>query len=436
MFLKRFLFGSAACLSLLSSLSADTITLKNGDKVEGKVLSETDTQLVVEERISASIVDSRTILKSDIASVAKTAEDEAAYEVVKSWQPGPNTLPPNSYDSILSTLQSFVNKYPQSSHLADVTQKLATYAEEKRRVDAGEIRLAGRWISTEEVRRERYQILAQIQFGQLQDLARRGDLVGALNTFDQLEKIYPGARVYPDAVELVRPLLPSLKSLCDRTLTQYKQRKAEREEGTKLLSVTDHERAAVALATEERQNDALMAAAQKANQKWGPLLPTSEKSIQAVMAKIPTEQQRLTALPVANMHKSIVSAETAQQLAQRKNYPDASKAFKEAISAWPANELATRGDKEVSALIAASTPAPVVAAATPTPSPTPAARPTPGPTVALATPAPSATLAANDEPGFVGSGLFYGLLALVILGGVYGGMAYLKKKKAKGEEEA
>src|SRR4051794_25952099 len=97
----------ASYLTAARIVVADTIILKSGEKIDGRVVSETDTEVTVEYKASASITDSRTVAKSDIQKIEKQAPDELAYQALKDIRPGPNSLPAATYDRTIQALQAF-----------------------------------------------------------------------------------------------------------------------------------------------------------------------------------------------------------------------------------------------------------------------------------------------------------------------------------------
>lgn len=353
--------AAAITAALSTSTFADTITLKNGDKIEGKIQSENDKEVVIEERISASITDMRPVPKADIAKIDKEAQDEPAFQAIKNLKPGPNSMPAASYDQITRSLNSFITSFPQSSHVGDVKQQLASWEEEKKRVDAGEVKLNNKWLSKEEAQNERYQINGQVIFNYMQQQYRQQDLVGAMNSFDQLERNYPGARSYPDAVELAKQILPALKSAADRTLQASKAQDAEREKGVQLQSEPQRSQTLAAIQREKQQATAAVEAANKANLKWPPMV-RSESALTAITAKIPDEQRRLAEIPVSKLRQSIQLADKAREQLAEKKFDDADATARQSIELWNANELATRLQTDISNQKTASTATPAPAA--------------------------------------------------------------------------
>ncbi len=79
------------------------------------------------------------------------------------------------------------------------------------RVDAGQFKYLGEWLSRQEAMRRRIQIVAMQVFGTMQQQAAGADLVGAMQTFDTIEKDYITTRIYPDAVTLAKQVLVRLQ---------------------------------------------------------------------------------------------------------------------------------------------------------------------------------------------------------------------------------
>ena len=351
-----------ACLS--ASGFADSVTLKNGEKIDGKITSDTATEVVIEEKVSAGVTDSRTIPKADIAKIDKEQPDLAAWQALKNVKPGASSLPAASYDAAIRALTGFATEHPASAHAAEAKQALAAFEEEKKRVEAGEVKLSGKWLSKEEAQKERYQINGQVALNYMREQSTRGDLIGALNSFEILEKTYPGARVYPDAVELARQILTALRTEIERRRGALAIDQKQRDDGIKLAAEPQKSELIAANKREEAAAEAALAAAQKQGLKWPPMIPRSEKSLTAIGTKISPELQRLTAVDVAKMRQSVQLADKAREALAKRDVESAEPAIKQATELWRANELATRLDAD---LTEARKTAKAAAAATPAP---------------------------------------------------------------------
>lgn len=369
---------------------ADTILLKNGDKLEGKVTAETDSEVTIEYHVSAAILDSRTVKKDEVLKVEKESPEEAAYGVLKNYKAGTTLLSAAPLEQMVNAIHAFLVEYPDSKHSGELKQNLELIEAAAKRLAAGEIELNGRWLGKDEIQKERVQLTGLALYDAMQEQEKRGDRIGALNSFAEIEKSAAGSRVWPDAIELAEKILPSLHRSSEQMLQTFKIRKAERDQAMLLLSGADKVQTMAAGQREEKQIEATVEAASKAGLAWPPLV-ANEKALSGIEAKATDEQKRLAAIPTPPMHRSIALATEAQAALARADFPAAAASLKQALALWSTNEMATRLTADLSAAQAQAaaappaTPAPEkpkttpAPAATPRPAATPAAAPAPAP---------------------------------------------------------
>src|SRR5829696_7604167 len=177
----------AALLTLLSSGFADTVTLKSGEKLEGRILSETDTEVTIEVSVTSSIKDQRVVKKADVDKIDKVQPDAEAWVGLKNISVGEESLEPADYHRYIAVLNSFVSQFPQSSHASEAKQKVTALQEELKRVEAGEMKLGGKWLTADEVKEERVQIGGRVLLGRMKRYAAAGQLTEAMNVFETIE---------------------------------------------------------------------------------------------------------------------------------------------------------------------------------------------------------------------------------------------------------
>jgi hypothetical protein len=375
---------------LAADLSADTVTLKNGERIEATIASETPTSLTLEIQVSAGITDQRIVKKADVEKIDRIAPDETAYRAVMNLLPGKNSLMPAQYDAIIRSLQGFTKQHPESLHAADVQRTILAFEADKKRVDAGEVKLDGSWLSRQEAQKQRVQIGGMQAFNAMKSANTAGDAIGALNAFVTLEKNFPGAKVMPDAIQLARQILVALKPAAERALENSKVSKIDREQGFADAGPVDRADMMASYQREQAKADAALAAATTSN-LWPPFLVSSDKCLLAIVAKAITESQRLEKMPVAAMRESIELAGKAGAEFADKNLTAATETLKDVTKLWPANELGIR----LQAQITEAKNPPKVDPATPPPATPGAVKP------GMATPAavpPGATPAPGKSP--------------------------------------
>jgi hypothetical protein len=362
-----------AGFALMAAAWADTITLKSGEKIEGKVTAENDTELTI-EIVSGGVVDERKVPKTDVAKIDKMAADEAAWGVLQNLKLGDNSLPADQYDLFINPLKDFVTKFPDSKHHTDAEQILGDFDGEKTRVVGGEVKLSGKWMTKEEVERERYQISATIAVNYMKSQAARGDAVGAMNTFEIIQKQFDGARAYLEAVGLARQVAASLKAATAQRIAALPAENAERQRGLKANAGLEKVQLKQEIENEQRNNTAALADAKRAGLKWPPFLRRSEAAMKELLKLSTDTQSKLAQVDLAKAAQSIQIAEEVRADLARQDADTAGKKLRQAQQLWPKNELLARLNAEQADLAAA-----IKAAATPTPTTTPKPTPKPGP---------------------------------------------------------
>ena len=379
-----------ASFALMAAAWADTVTLKNGEKIEGKVTAETDAELTI-EIVSGGVVDERKVAKADVAKVDKMSADEIAWGPLQNLKLGENSLPAEQYDLIIAPLKDFTTKYPDSKHRSEAEQILGDFDGEKARVSGGEVKLGGKWMTKEEVERERYQISATIALNYMKSQAARGDAVGAMNTFEIIQKQFEGARAYLEAVGLARQVTASLKAAATQRLAALPAENAERERGLKANAGLEKVQLKQEMESEKRNNENALADAKRAGLKWPPFLRRSEAALKDLVKLSTDAQSKLSQVDLAKAAQSIQLAADIRADLDRQDAEAAGKKIRQAQQLWPKNELLVRLNAEQTELAAT-----LKAAATPTPSPnTPKPTPKAGP---KATPVSVNAPSAADEP--------------------------------------
>ena len=388
--ISRFFLLLLGVSGLVAGSRADTIALKTGERIEGKITGETATELTISVQDSAGITDERVIRKSEVVKVDRIAADETAFRAIMDFQPGKASFQPVQYDGMVGALQGFIAQYPESIHRKAVQTAMTALQAEKKRVDAGELKFEGLWLSRAEAQKQRAQIGGSLAFAAMKSANASGDAIGALNSFAYLEKNFPGAKVLPEAVPLAQQILVALKPAAERALANYKINNAERERGVAAAGPVEKAELIEAFKRDQAKADAALAAATAAK-TWPPFMAGSDKCITAILAKIPGEAKRLEVLPLADMRASIQLAEKAQIEFASKNVSAASEMLQEVLKLWPANDLGLQLKLQIAASKIPPKPDPVVAAATPAATP-PGTKP-PG-----ATPQPGASATPRAQP--------------------------------------
>lgn len=425
--LSTLVLSALVCLS--AGLQADTVILKSGEKLEGKILSETDAEITMSVQVSATIKDERVLKRDEIEKVQKIQPEEEAWVAIGSLVPGTESLERDDYERTKTALQYFITSFPSSAYVAVAKERLDLFTAEQARVNKGEVKLNNQWLAKEKVQEERVQVAGRILYNRMKRAVAASQLPEAMAFFDQLEKGFSGSASYPDAVELGRRVLPALKTAIEQKQAQLKRRIEDEKLRLTTSKGTEHDQLEALIKKERAATEATIAANDRAGMKWFPLQHSNERSLSSLTSRVASETSRLNGLRADKMQESLKASATAAAKLAAGNLEDAGKALKEATSQWPENELAKRLQvKLADATKAAETKA---KAATPTPAPAPTATPKPK-TSSSTNPgnAPAAPVEAErpEEPPLYKRPFFYIALAVVVAFSAVAGKVVAKSR--------
>lgn len=387
--LQAFVCANLLCAATVVSALADSVTLNSGEQLEGKILNETDTQLTIDVKVAEGITDQRVLAKTDIKSVNKTTPEEVAYAEgsLKNFKVGPNSFQPAAYESMLLALNNFQTKFPGSAHSQEVQLAIDALKQEQARVRGGELKWNNQWYNAKETSDQKERLGGEMVLANMREQLSRNDYIGALNTFDKLEKNYSASSAYPDAIELALPAIRRLVVTVDQSAAVAKLQEKQFNDGVALARDTDRAQMQAVHNGQVASANAALNAAIAAGVKWPPLLPMTPRSPEAIKKTAAVELQRLAALPVANIRQSIALTNGIPAALAQKNLTAAEENLKQAQTLWASNGALKPLTSAVDDAVKADKAAKAIKKPTPTPTPTP--KPTPKPTPVASTPAPT-----------------------------------------------
>lgn len=435
--MKKASLLATLCFVVLSSAGmADTVTLTSGEKLEGKITAENDSQITITVQVSAAITDERTINRSEIQKIEKSSEDDLAFAPLQGLKPDPFFSRAEDVNQNIAAINAFLQKYPLSSHAAEAKTILEAFQQEKTRLDAGDAKLFGTWIPKADVASRSVQFKGQALYLTMRTQAAQNDFIGALNTFADMESVNT-TRAYPLSVELAKKIMPGLKAQVSRGVQNLAQETQDWNKGVLITPEPQKSQMIAARKAEQDHYEALMAAAAGNKQKWPPFLPKCQKDLEALKSLVDSEEKRVDALPVDKMEASLALTEKAQAALASKDTATAHSLVDQAKDLWSQNEEVVFVQTQLTQLAdAESKKAAAQASAKPAgQAPKPAATPKPAGTPATTTVAAASPATADeDKPSFFftipgAMTIVGGAVALLIVASVL-----QKMKKPKAEE--
>ena len=289
-----------AMLALLcgtSFLKADILMLKNGTKVEGTILEQSDQGVKMRYRLTPKIMDEKLFPAADIDKVIKQTPQEVEVVELRKELPTADLMKADEYEQIIQDrLRPFVNKYPGTPEAKEVEEIIAKLQEEKTMVSNGQIKLEGRWLSVKEAKAEAFNVEAFRIIQAMRQKAAKLDYAGSLREFDKLispPPAYKGSTYFVQAIPEAVAILGKWIAALDKMSSEQPQLAKARQDGLSKLQEPELSKTKNAIADEENKWRAAYEVERRQKLRWSPPYKYDLASIQAAQKEAVQEQTRL-----------------------------------------------------------------------------------------------------------------------------------------------
>ena len=316
---QSFLYSILLLLSI-ANLTADTIKLKDGTVLEGKVIKETPDSIDFEYNFTKSIKETKTIKRSDIKVIDKEEADEIALEEIKQLLPTASLLSTDDYDKILAGKPAaFMADFKTSKLKSSVQDIIDQLLAEKAKVAANSIKIDGKWITSEEALKDPYNHNALVLATRMRASIEERNYLSALTQFEKLEKEFEYSTAYTKSIDSILATLPKYAA----RLTQYKRnyplRMAQRDKDLKSMEASDRAQTETAFQTQQKRFEQRVAEAKELKNRWAPVSEWNLPSISDNLDTVTKETERLEKLDLAKVGElATLIAGSYQDLADNK----------------------------------------------------------------------------------------------------------------------
>jgi hypothetical protein len=310
---QSFIVRSALLLAAVGlmtmPLHADIVTLKNGDKVEGKILEETADSIRIEYHLTPKIKDTKTIPKATIQGIKKQTASEVEIEErgFRKILPTPDLLSAGDYEAIIQDkLRVFTAKYPGSPEAAEVEKIIEDLTAEKARVSAGELKVEGKWLDAATVKRDTYNIEAyRLRLEMKQKAAELKDdrYLNALRSFEKLRTQYPASLQYVQAIPEAIQIMNSFEKQLGVMLTEQPVLAEKRAAGLRALQGTELELTKSSVQKEEQAFKLQYAEQLKNRVKWKDVYKYDKPSLMEAQKTLLSSRTELQGLDLDSVQK-------------------------------------------------------------------------------------------------------------------------------------
>lgn len=292
-----------AILALLcgtSLLHADFLILKNGNKVEGSILSETPDTVRMKYRLTPKIWDEKDFSRTEIDQVVKQRPEEVEIIELRKILPTEDLLTADKYEQVIQDrLRPFVNQYKGTPEAKEAEEIIATLQDEKTKVSNGGIKLEGRWLSAAEARGEEYNIEAYKLLAKMRSHMAAGEWLEALRVFESFTKRKPGyvgSTYYPTAITDALTCMEKWEPVLSKMALEQPSLDKGRKDGLSKLEETERARTKAAIEEERAKWQAQAEADRRAQSAWIAPYRYDLPSILNMQKKIVSERSRLGAI--------------------------------------------------------------------------------------------------------------------------------------------
>ena len=306
--LSRYQSVVFALASSAGFLHADVVTLKDGKKLEGNILSETPTSIRMRYHLTPKIMDEKDIPRSEIAEggILKQKPEEVEILEIRKAVPTPDLMSAEKYEQLIQDrLRPFVNRYPGTKEAAEVEAMIKVAQEEKEKVVAGGAKLEGKWLTREEAKAESLNIKAfSIRAAMLEKIQAK-DYTGALKEFDKLNdpaSSNTASVYYPKAVAEILEVLTKYDKQISQMIQDQPALQRIRDESVKKLIEPDLTRMNDAV-KKERENWKTTYEQERKSSKWYTPYKYDLESLKALGKSIAEEKDNLSSLDLGVITK-------------------------------------------------------------------------------------------------------------------------------------
>ena len=306
--MQKLLLISLLCLPL-AARAAESIELKDGTKVEGRIISVTPQSVVVDVQTSPSIREETVYPRADVAEINRAGQDDIAFEEVAAISAPATADDAAAYDPLLERVRTFMKNYAYSRHMPEARKLAAGLEADRQRLAAGEVKIDGEWVATGDSPADRAEIGGNLQLAKMKAAT---DPTSALAAFEALEKEHPTSSSYPEAVKLALASIDKLRANLVRFRSEFERRIAEQQQGLQLASEDRRLQMEAGLAQEKVAVQAQIDRAKLSGAKWLPMLPDA-KVLDDLAKLANTEEARLSKIDVQKLADAVEAARTAKQ---------------------------------------------------------------------------------------------------------------------------
>lgn len=275
--------------------AADTLTLKDGTVLEGKILKKEADVYVIEYKVnkSGSIKDIKRVPRSQIERVVEIRPDEEAFAKLAALVPTPDLLSLEDYTARIQSVREFLAKYPDTLKKKEAGALADKLAAEAKIVEAGGRKLDGQLISGEEWRANAYDLDARTVERKIRDAHKANLTLDVLRAFAELEAEFQPSASFRTMVPIVVAVMKNLRRKVEISLGSFEARMEKQAADLDGMSGTTRDNVKRAIEQKQAVLEARYQAEKAASQQWVTPSPDHRQSLEDCASVLDSELSRL-----------------------------------------------------------------------------------------------------------------------------------------------
>jgi hypothetical protein len=240
------LLTSTLALTLTLPLMADVFVMKDGTRLNGKILEKTADEYVLEVAVTNSIKERRTVKRDDVEEIERVSEAEEGFKKISDLTPAPPYLSLKQYDARIKVLEEFVSENKITTSGSKAQDMIEELKNEREVIAAGGVKTKEGLLTAYERASDRLSIESRKLAQEFRELVNSRAYIPALRKFEELEAGYAGTEAHRDALPLFEKLLQSYLRIVSGELDSFAANQERRDMAYERLSDNDKERALAA----------------------------------------------------------------------------------------------------------------------------------------------------------------------------------------------
>jgi hypothetical protein len=239
--------------SIYQVANADTLKLNDGEKIEGRVIRETEESYLVEVIGEGAFKEERIISKKDVKSIEKEEADSIAFGKLSSLVPTPDLLKATEYDERIELVENFLREHPKSAKVNKAKDLLEELSAESDVIRGGGVKFGGAMVSGEEYAANAYEYDAVIAEKLVVSAIQRRELLGALRLFAVYDSKFKDADGRGALAAKMKHVLAALSRAVEASIAGHENLIAKREAGLAQMAPQDRTNAERAIAEQNEK---------------------------------------------------------------------------------------------------------------------------------------------------------------------------------------